>query len=354
MRWSLPIGTVRGISLRLHFTFFLFLGLMAWLGWDAGGWLGSILFLGVVLVMFGCILLHELGHAIAALYYGVRVPSITLLPIGGVASMGSIPENPWQEFVIAVAGPLVNVAIALLLALVTGWWPTWREVLFLENEPQGVVQLIELLNLRLVVFNLIPAFPMDGGRVLRALLASLLPYERATAIAAFLGRFIALFFILAGPMVSFILSLIGLFVFFGAGYENRWVRLRERLRGRDVGQVMHPVAAVLRPNDPLSSVLNLIHRVPQLDFPVLDNGRLVGLLPRAAWMDASELRYDDPPVHELMDTHFLTVRPQTEVVRLIHDRKLLGQSVFPVVEDGRMVGYVTRDDVETLLQQRAP
>lgn len=354
MRWSLPIGSILGIRLRLHWTLLAFLAWLGYEGFREAGWIGAAQLVGMMAVMFLCILLHELGHSVFALRFGVKVPSITLLPIGGVASMGSIPEKPAQEFVIAIAGPMVNVIIAAGLGLWTGWMPTWSELWRVEEIPNGFVEFVQIMNLRLVAFNMIPAFPMDGGRVFRALLASIAPYETATFIAAFVGRFIAILFIVFGSAYSFLLPLIGLFVFFGAGYENRWVKLRVQLRGRTVAGLMRPVEAVVGPDDRLSDVLSLIHRVRQLDFPVVEQGRVVGLLSRDAWMDASEARRDDPPVREIMDAHFIIVRPQLELVRLIYDRKLARQPFFPVVEEGHLAGYIVRADIDAALNAPVP
>ena len=346
LRWSLPIGSILGIHLRLHWTFLAFIGWLGYEGWQDSGWLGAGALVGIMLTLFFCVLLHELGHSIPAMRYGVRVPSITLLPIGGVASMSAIPENPWQEFVIAICGPLVNLVIAVLIGLWVGWWPSLQEIWRVEENPGHFARLIEIMNLRLLMFNLIPAFPMDGGRVFRALLASVMPYGRATFVAAFAGRFIAVLFVIFGNHISVILPLIGVFVFFSAGYENRWVKLRTQLRGRVAADIMKPFAAVVSPDDRLSDVLTLIHRVPQLDFPVFDGAHLVGLLPREVWMEASHLRLDDPPVREIMNTHFTTVRPHIELARLVYDRRALKQSFFPVVDEGRLVGLITRHDLD--------
>lgn len=346
LRWSLPIGTVLGIRMRLHWSFLAFLAWLGYEGWKDNGLLGAGALVGMMLIMFACVLLHELGHSIPAIRYGVRVPSITLLPIGGVASMSAIPENPWQEFVIAVCGPLVNLVIAVLIGAWVGWWPTLHQIWRVEDIPERLPQFIEIMNLRLLMFNMIPAFPMDGGRVLRALLATVMPYGRATFAAAFIGRFLAVCFVIFGSSYSAILPLIGVFVFFSAGYENRWVKLRTQLRGRTAADIMKPFAAVISPDHRLSDVLTLIHRVPQLDFPVFEGAHLVGLLPREAWMEASQLRLDDPPVREIMNTRFTTVRPHIELSRLIYDRRALKQSFFPVVDDGRLVGLITRHDLD--------
>src|SRR5881275_368299 len=214
MRWSLPIFRIAGIQLRIHITFWLLIGWLA-VGYYAQG--GSAMGLGrllFVLLLFLCVVLHEFGHAIAAKNFGINTPDITLLPIGGVARLERMPDEPRQELIIALAGPLVNVVIALAFFAVVGW-----RGLAAQATIGGSDLLAQLLviNVVLVLFNLLPAFPMDGGRVLRALLATRLSYARATQIAANIGQGCAFIFGFLGlfgnnPLLIFI----ALFVYMGA------------------------------------------------------------------------------------------------------------------------------------------
>jgi stage IV sporulation protein FB len=189
MKWSIPMGRVWGIPIRMHLTFILLLAWIAWLGWSVDGFRSSLWALALIVCLFACVVLHELGHSFMAMRFGAHVRSVTLLPIGGVASMQSIPEKPYQELLVSLAGPSVNVVIALVLMALRGGYHSWGEQ---HMFPMSVSELLDALintNLVLAVFNLIPVFPMDGGRVLRSVLAFFPPYARATTVTATLGRY---------------------------------------------------------------------------------------------------------------------------------------------------------------------
>lgn len=228
MKWSYRIARIAGIDVRIHITFLLLPLYFGWLEWQVGGPSAAFQAVLFILLLFVCVLLHEFGHALAGRHYGVQTPDITLLPIGGVARMLAIPDQPRQEFVIAVAGPAVNVLIAACLAPVL--WLTGG----LFSGPAGALREILhnllLVNIGLVLFNLVPAFPMDGGRIFRSLLAMKISWTKATRIAGRTGQVLAGFFCIAGflqgnPM----LILIALFVFSGAQEEIRFANYREEL-----------------------------------------------------------------------------------------------------------------------------
>jgi Zn-dependent protease len=219
MRWSLKIARIAGIEVRLHFTFLLFLVWIAFNYYAIAGLSGAIQGVLFILTIFGCVLLHELGHALAARAFGVRTPDITLLPIGGLARLQRMPDKPWQELIVAIAGPLVNVAIALGLIFILGCHAEFQQLENIEDPSVEMLGKLASVNIGLVLFNLIPAFPMDGGRVLRALLAMVIDYARATQIAAWIGQGFALVLGLVGLMVSPMLVFIAFFVFLGAQQE---------------------------------------------------------------------------------------------------------------------------------------
>ncbi len=225
MGWSFPIGSVGGTLIRVHVTFFLLLAWVAGSAWIAGGAqaaLDSVLF---ILLLFACVVLHELGHVLAARRYGVQTPDITLLPIGGVARLERIPEKPSQEFVIAIAGPAVNVVIAaILLVILGGILPAGS--LELDNPGVNLLARLAGANIFLVVFNLIPAFPMDGGRILRAALAHWLGYTQGTRIAATVGQVLAFGFGFLGLFGNPLLLFIALFVYLGATAEAHAAQMR--------------------------------------------------------------------------------------------------------------------------------
>jgi Zn-dependent protease len=225
MRWSVRLGSLFGIPVYLHFTFLLLLGFVGFRQLAQGGLSWAIAGVASVAAIFGCVLLHEFGHALAARRYGIRTRDVTLLPIGGVARLERMPEDPRQELVVALAGPAVNVGIALLLG----------GVLFITGGAvfggSFIGQLLAI-NIALVLFNMLPAFPMDGGRVLRALLATRMNYSQATELAARVGRGMAFLLGIAGLFWNPMLVLIAVFVWFSAGREAAFVRQKEFWRTR--------------------------------------------------------------------------------------------------------------------------
>jgi Zn-dependent protease len=226
MRWSLKVASISGIEVRIHLTFLLFL---AWIWvsyYRVAGLAGAVQGVLFVLALFACVLLHEFGHAFAARGFGIATPDITLLPIGGVARLSRIPDEPWQEFVVAIAGPLVNVVIAGALIFVVHRSAELQQLEYLENPRVELLSRLASVNVMLVLFNLIPAFPMDGGRILRALLAMTMPYARATQIAAWVGQGLAVVFGVYGLFGNPLLIFIAFFIFAGAQQEARMARAK--------------------------------------------------------------------------------------------------------------------------------
>ena len=230
MRWSLKIAKLAGIDIFIHFTFFMLVTWVAFIQWNLNGSIGAA-FAGVVFILavFACVVLHELGHALAARKYGIRTQDIILLPIGGVARLEKMPSQPIQELWVALAGPAVNVGIAALLAVYLWITKTLTPDNQLAIATVPFVERIMNINIFLILFNMVPAFPMDGGRVLRALLAMRLAYMRATQISVNLGQGIALLFGVIGLFYNPILLFIAFFVWMGAAQENRMVRTKSGL-----------------------------------------------------------------------------------------------------------------------------
>lgn len=280
MRWSFQIASITGIQIRLHLTFLFFLG---WVGFSdglQGGWLGAVSGMTLVMLVFSCVLLHELGHAWAARYFGIRTPDITLLPIGGIARLERIPERPGQEIVVAVAGPFVSAGLALGF----GMWSDFSLPPLDQNLYQWGYFSSKLfaINTGLLAFNLLPLFPMDGGRVLRALLAFHYPYGRSTRIAARISQSLAIFMGLGGvwlgaPMLIFI----SIFVFLGAGAESEQVEMRESSQGLSVSDTMLTHFTVLPMNAQLADAADLLLHGAQSAFPLCDeSNRFLALLTR--------------------------------------------------------------------------
>ena len=288
MRWSLRIGRVAGISIFVHATFLL---LPLWIAFTQysvrQSWIDAGTGVGFLLVLFGIIVLHELGHALTARRFGIQTRDITLLPVGGLARLERMPENPKHELLVALAGPAVNVCLALMLFAVLG---TGSDLTALAQQSIGSQFLILLMwvNVALAVFNLIPAFPMDGGRVLRALLALRMPYARATNLAAGVGQTLALgfafvglssiFFGHFGPVSDPFLVLIALFVWVGANQEAGLVRVKSAFGDVPVSELMITQFRTLAPEDSLGEAAEHLLGGWQRDFPVIEDGRIAGLL----------------------------------------------------------------------------
>jgi len=227
---SLKIASFFGIEVRIHVTFLLFLAWIWFSSYELEGSSGAVKGVLFILILFACVLLHEFGHALAARAFGIRTPDITLYAIGGVARLNRIPDKPWQELIVAIAGPLVNVVIAAVLIFGIHVTAGLQQVEHLESPRIEMLAKVASLNVMLVLFNLIPAFPMDGGRVLRALLAMTMPYARATQIATRIGQGLAIVFAIFGFLGNPILIFIAMFIFVGAQQEASITRANRSSR----------------------------------------------------------------------------------------------------------------------------
>jgi Zn-dependent protease/predicted transcriptional regulator len=352
MRWSLTIGRVFGITLRLHVTFLLLLAFVAYSGFVEAGAGGAGWALALVCSVFVCIVLHELGHSVVAQQLGVTVKSITLLPIGGVAALRSIPENPWHEIAITLAGPMVNAAIAAVLLPLTGL-PKHIFLLYMPHSLHGLIVALVSANITLFLFNFIPAFPMDGGRLLRAVLALAFSYRRATAIAATVGQGLAIVFILVGLKLSLWLVIIGVFIFMGAEGEERLVHMRTMLRDLDVDEVMSREFASLAPTDTIARGLEMVYQTGQDDFPVLDNGTLLGVVSRQAMLEAVNKSGNQVPVTTVMDTEVPILSPNDKVWRVQEEMMNEGWDGLPVMADGQLVGLLSPENISRYLLVQA-
>lgn len=359
MRWSLKLGSFAGIGVYIHWTFLLLIAFIAFLHLDrtqpmADQWgrvLGGVVF---VLAIFGCVLLHEFGHALTAKRFGVRTRDITLLPIGGVARLERMPTNPWHEFWITIAGPAVNVVIAVGLGaalLAAG------RSLRLESDLMSGDFLARLMwvNVLLVVFNMLPAFPMDGGRILRSVLAMRLEYALATEVAARVGQAMAILFGLLGLFVGNVfLMLIALFVFLGAEAESQAAKMRSAFRGLNVADAMMSQFVTLRPDDSLERAAEELLAGSQQEFPIVDDdGRVVGVLRRAELFTALRAGGLDAPIRNAMKQGCPVVSPTEPLERVYERMQEAGCSALPVVWGGRVVGMVSAENVGELVMIRS-
>jgi len=364
MSWSFSIAKIKGIEIRVHFTFALVL-LWAAVDWglQRGLGLAGALY-GVLLIglLFVCVTLHELAHSLVARHYGVGVRDITLLPIGGLARLEGELNQPVQEFWMALAGPAVNLALVAVLGAVALPLLGWRAlggigVLWGRLNAVGLERLlVDLLvaNLGLALFNLLPAFPMDGGRVLRAVLASRMGELNATRTAARVGQALAVALGLVGLFGGGLnLALIALFIFSGAEQEWRGTQLKAALRRVPASAALVRGGMSLSPLDPLARPINVALRSGQTDFPVLGQGVLMGILTRADVADAFRRYGPDMPVGQVMRTDFPVADVSESLFDLQRKMQDSGSSVISVIEGERFLGLVTLEDVRRALRALA-
>ena len=348
MRASWKIGRLAGITVRMHATFPLLLVWIAVMHYAGSRrWSDVAAALVYTLGVFGIVVLHELGHALAARKFGIRTRDITLLPIGGIARLDRIPERPQQEFWIAVAGPAVNLVLAgglfALLALgglaagSAGAWP-------------GESPLVRLawLNAGMAAFNLLPAFPLDGGRVLRALLALRLDYGRATLIAVVVGKALAGALGVLGLFANPWLALLAVFVWLGAEQEGCAARLRAVFAGVPVEDVMVTEFHTLSPGDPLQRAVDFTVAARQQHFPVVAAGESVGVL---RWEDLLAGLAELGPTGRVEE--WMRRRPVGEPVERAIGRVCDEDfRALPVIEEGRVVGHYTKENLADSLRLR--
>lgn len=360
MPWSLTVGRLGETAIRIHVTFLLFL-VWIWAAYYRSGG-ASAAWEGVLFValLFACVLLHELGHVFAARRYGVKTPDITLWPFGGIANLERIPENPAQELVVAIAGPLVNVVIALVLLVILsatlgGTDLTADSLAKIEDPRTSILVKLAGANIFLVVFNLIPAFPMDGGRVLRALLAMRMGHARATATAASIGQGLAIGMGLLGIFTNPMLMIIGVFVFLAASGEAGQVQLKEASRGLLVSDAMITHFETLGPQSTVDDAADALIRSTQKEFPVVDGaGHLRGVLTRDAMIRAMKDQGPQTAVIEVMQADIPVVEARSKLdaaLKLITSAQVPAVGVVDV--SGRLVGLLTPENVGELMMLHA-
>ncbi|HVU94126.1 MAG TPA: site-2 protease family protein [Puia sp.] len=358
MKGSIKILSVRGIRISVHWTFLLLLGWVVLLnveqGTNAGRLLWSLLF---VLAVFACVALHELGHAMAAGYFGIRARDIVLLPIGGTASIEKFPDNPRQELSISLAGPAMNIIIAFLLWLLQDpGAPFWAQP---ERAPAFGLGMfvfdLRMVNVGLAVFNLIPAFPMDGGRILRALLGFRMNYVRATTIAAAIGKGIAWVFIALGIVViNPILPLVGVFILFSAGTEEHYLRLRSLVKGIRLNEVVMNDYASLQADMEVREAASILMTNHSKYFMLMEGARPVGSINRLEVVKAlAEKRYGEK-LHSLVKGEVSLLDGAATADTVLEQLGRDDEQLYPVVEGGQFEGVVSLNHiVEYLLLHRA-
>lgn len=349
------IGRFFGIDVKVHWTFFLLLAWVAGGQWMAGGNLAAMLAnVLLVLAVFVCVVAHEYGHALAAKRYGIDTQDITLLPIGGVARLRDMPAEPFREFVVAVAGPAVNVVIAFALALgLFGLgFPLIPEAVSIGGpETVSFWQNLLYVNVFLVLFNAIPAFPMDGGRVLRALLASQMSRVRATDIAAGVGQTLAVGFGLLGLLANPLLILIAIFVYFGARAEAQHVRYATYLGDLPVRAAMIARFLTVPADAKLDAARERLLQTTQQDFPVIDwNDRPVGMLYRSNVIEALQEGGESREIEAVMSPlEPIAISPSLPLKEGMRQMQEHGVTTLPVVNGDALVGILTQENIVELM-----
>jgi len=329
MKWSWKLGEVAGIGVHIHATFLLLIAWVALVHWIEKRSLAlGLEGVGFILALFACVLLHELAHALTAKRYGIKTRDITLLPIGGMAQLERTPDDPKQEGWVTLAGSAVNVVIALALFAWLQSTGGLEPLNTLSVTGGSFLMRLMTVNVFLVIFNMLPAFPMDGGRVLRALLAMRMEYTRATQIAAHLGQGLALLFGFIGLLTNPFLVFIALFVWIGAAQEASMVQIRSALEGI-----------------PVARAVDLILTGSQQDFPVVEDGSVVGVLTRGDLMIALAQQGQEIPVVDVMRREFQTVDSSEMLETAFARLQTCECHSVPVVHRGQLVGLITMDNV---------
>jgi Zn-dependent protease/CBS domain-containing protein len=357
MSWSWRIGKIAGIPINVHWTFLILLAWVLIASWSRSQEVvTAVAGVGFIVIVFGCIVLHELGHALVARHFGITTSDITLLPIGGVARLQRMPDRPSQELQVALAGPAVNVAIAAVLYFVFGvGFPVARSDAQELVKSQFAPSLLAF-NVIVVLFNLLPAFPMDGGRVLRALLAMRLPYARATRVAASVGQFMAIMFGLAGLVIpNPFLLLIALFVWIGAESEAVMVEERVLLKDMPVRTSMLTDYHTVTPEDTLGHATELLLAGTQQDFPVVSGQgpEFEGVLTRSDLMAGLARGGPEARVADFTKHQITGVEADSSLAEAVARLREGHGPCLQVLDKGRTVGLLTLENVAEFLMVRA-
>jgi Zn-dependent protease/predicted transcriptional regulator len=353
MPWSWKLARIAGIDVYVHATFFMVVAWIALIHWSESQTLAGVIEgVGFILVLFACVVAHEFGHALTARRYGIRTRDITLLPIGGLARLERMPDVPVQELWVALAGPAVNLVIAILLFLGLHASGLWQSIDRIGVTTGAFAERVMLANVVLAVFNLLPAFPMDGGRALRALLATRMEYTRATQRAALIGQGMAILFGFIGLQGNPILIFIALFVWIGAGQEASMVQMKSALAGIPLRRAMLTDFRALTPTSTLGDAVDVLLSGSQQDFPVVRNGRVEGMLTRSDLVKA--LTRSGRAAHVADNMRQCPTAEASEMLETVFGR-LQGRDchTIPVLDRGALIGLVTMDNVGEFIMIQA-
>jgi len=352
MKTSLFIGRPFGIKVTVHWTFFILIAYVVYTNLRNGSSIAemfeSVFF---ILTIFGCVILHELGHSLAARRYGIITRGITLLPIGGVASLTKIPEEPQKELFIAIAGPLINLAIALILffILLLGGFNFSLLFSFQYLNRAAFLPALLIVNMMLFLFNLVPAFPMDGGRLLRAGLGFRFSRLQATRVAARIGQLFAIFFAIWGLFNNPFLILIAVFVFIGAQAELKDVQSKSTLEGKRINDLLMRNFTPLNPGMPLKQVIDILLNGQEEEFIILDDNKVVGVLTKNLIIKGLSDYGQDVETNKIMDTDFPTFTADDTVKDVYEKFQLSGTKIAPVLDNGVLIGVIDIKNIHEYL-----
>lgn len=356
---SWHLGTFWDIPVKVHWTFGLLILFMSYTAFTSGFklWQG-VGFISSIFVLFFCVVLHEYGHALTGRKFGIKTKDIILSPIGGLARLESMPEKPIQEFFIAIAGPLVNLIIGITLAVILHF-ATGRVIpemnLFSFDDPGEFVRWVTRMNFALFFFNLIPAFPMDGGRILRSLLAAKMGKIKATKIASFIGRTLAIGFVIFGVFnQQLTLSLIGLFIFMMAGKEYDQTKILALLHDTKVKDIMRTSFTRLHLSDNYTTVIEKYYREGEQNFLIFDSmGNVSGTIPELFIKDTIKNNTQEKSVNQMMSTKMASVSPSDNLKDIIEMMRTEGVAIVSVEENDQLIGVLDRNGIENFLRLKA-
>lgn len=352
MRWSLYIGKISGIKLFIHWTFFLLIVWIIYSGIRHGDNIQEILTsIGFISSVFVCVILHEFGHALTAKRFHFKTRDITLLPIGGLARMDDLPDKPMQEFLVAIMGPAVNLVISMILFIFLKGNNLDPFAMFTEDVTEwNFLNQLFAVNIFLALFNLIPAFPMDGGRILRALLSIKFSRSKATGIAAFIGQIISILFVFVGLAYNPILAFIGLFIFIVAKAEARMESAKEVLGNIKVKDLLMHNYTELHPDEPLSKAVLLMLDSQEKSFIVTDQEEVKGTLSIKEIIEGLSRYGKDVPIHQVMEKNIISLYEEDDVRKAMQKFSSTTQTLLPVFDGKKIKGVLNLENINEFIQ----
>jgi len=355
MKYALELGRPFGIRLSVHWTFLLIIAWVIFIDLQQGLNLGQIAYSVLfVLSIFLCVVLHELSHSLMARRFGISTRSITLLPIGGVADLEKMPDDPRQELAVSLAGPMMNIAIAFVLwiFLMISGGLDMDPSRFQEITHSNFLMILMFANIMLAFFNLIPAFPMDGGRVFRSLLALKMSRDNATYVAMNIGKVFAFFIALWGIYANPFLIFIALFIYIGAQREYEMVKYSSVLSGYTVNDVLMHEYTPLHPNDPIKRAVEILLDGPEQRFIVTEEGRVRGILTRNDIIQGLTQYHQETEVHKIMNSQVTTFHSGTPLEHAYEQMRNKQITMAPVLEDEKLTGLIDLDNINEFLMVR--